>query len=235
VLQLFDLTLLLSAIEFRNFLNSRCSPNGSSTTPRERIRRGELSEASLAGLIGYSQPHIHNVLKGQQGAQLHPRRRSPGALRPPLAALFSRQELSSQRPRTDSEPLPAILLRVHLGGGAPYPVSPRLRMKISLQYRGLLELLTRWHCGLAPTKRRCGPSFNLGTRWPLIWLRTNDGIRVPTASTRFAGRTGAISGAVVCAPDDWRLVWTIQDRVVSRRPRSHCTVARASSMWCAAK
>src|SRR5690606_7783443 len=31
---------------------------------RELIRRGELSERGLARLIGYSQPHVHNVLAG---------------------------------------------------------------------------------------------------------------------------------------------------------------------------
>lgn len=31
---------------------------------RQRIRQGELSERGLARLIGYSQPHVHNVLAG---------------------------------------------------------------------------------------------------------------------------------------------------------------------------
>src|SRR5690606_21302837 len=31
---------------------------------RNQIRRGELSERGLARLIGYSQPHVHNVLAG---------------------------------------------------------------------------------------------------------------------------------------------------------------------------
>ncbi len=31
---------------------------------RDRISRGELSERSLARLMGYSQPHVHNVLAG---------------------------------------------------------------------------------------------------------------------------------------------------------------------------
>jgi hypothetical protein len=31
---------------------------------RELIRRGDLSERGLARLIGYSQPHVHNVLAG---------------------------------------------------------------------------------------------------------------------------------------------------------------------------
>lgn len=29
-----------------------------------RVRNGELTERRLAGLIGISQPHMHNVLKG---------------------------------------------------------------------------------------------------------------------------------------------------------------------------
>jgi transcriptional regulator with XRE-family HTH domain len=31
---------------------------------RWRVRNGELTERRLAGLIGVSQPHMHNVLKG---------------------------------------------------------------------------------------------------------------------------------------------------------------------------
>jgi len=33
---------------------------------RERVRSGEISERSLARLIGVSQPHLHNVLKGER-------------------------------------------------------------------------------------------------------------------------------------------------------------------------
>lgn len=32
---------------------------------RERVRSGEVSERGLARLIGVSQPHLHNVLKGK--------------------------------------------------------------------------------------------------------------------------------------------------------------------------
>ena len=31
---------------------------------RDRIRNGELTERGFARLIGVSQPHVHNVLKG---------------------------------------------------------------------------------------------------------------------------------------------------------------------------
>ena len=31
---------------------------------RARVRNGELTERGLARLVGVSQPHIHNVLKG---------------------------------------------------------------------------------------------------------------------------------------------------------------------------
>lgn len=33
---------------------------------KERVRSGELSERGLARKTGISQPHIHNVLKGQR-------------------------------------------------------------------------------------------------------------------------------------------------------------------------
>ena len=32
---------------------------------RARVRNGELTERGLARLVGVSQPHIHNVLKGR--------------------------------------------------------------------------------------------------------------------------------------------------------------------------
>ena len=34
---------------------------------REKVRRGEISERRLARLAGYTQPHMHNVLKGARG------------------------------------------------------------------------------------------------------------------------------------------------------------------------
>jgi predicted transcriptional regulator len=33
---------------------------------RERVRSGELTERGLARVVGISQPHIHNVLKGKK-------------------------------------------------------------------------------------------------------------------------------------------------------------------------
>lgn len=33
---------------------------------RELVRRGEITERSLARVTGVSQPHIHNVLKGKR-------------------------------------------------------------------------------------------------------------------------------------------------------------------------
>lgn len=32
---------------------------------QERVRSGEITERSLARVIGVSQPHLHNVLKGR--------------------------------------------------------------------------------------------------------------------------------------------------------------------------
>jgi transcriptional regulator with XRE-family HTH domain len=33
---------------------------------RKRIRSGELTERALARMVGVSQPHMHNVLKGKR-------------------------------------------------------------------------------------------------------------------------------------------------------------------------
>jgi transcriptional regulator with XRE-family HTH domain len=35
-------------------------------TLRKRIRSGELTERGLARMVGVSQPHMHNVLKGKR-------------------------------------------------------------------------------------------------------------------------------------------------------------------------
>ena len=37
---------------------------------RERVRRGEVTERHLARITGFSQPHIHNVLKGKRDLSL---------------------------------------------------------------------------------------------------------------------------------------------------------------------
>jgi antitoxin component HigA of HigAB toxin-antitoxin module len=35
-------------------------------TLRDRVRSGELTERGLARVVGVSQPHMHNVLKGKR-------------------------------------------------------------------------------------------------------------------------------------------------------------------------
>ena len=37
---------------------------------RERVRSGAVTERGLARLVGVSQPHIHNVLKGKRSFSL---------------------------------------------------------------------------------------------------------------------------------------------------------------------
>ncbi len=45
----------------------RQAENRLRTLLQEKIRRGEMSERRLALVSGYTQPHIHNVLKGVRG------------------------------------------------------------------------------------------------------------------------------------------------------------------------
>ena len=87
----------------------------------ELVRRGEISERGLARLTGYSQPHIHNVLKGARRMNAEVADQIMGLLGIPLLSLFTQQELSGLAPPRGTEALPIPLLEGPLGGGNPFP------------------------------------------------------------------------------------------------------------------
>ena len=87
----------------------------------ELVRRGEISERGLARLTGYSQPHIHNVLKGARKMNVELADQIMELLGIPLLSLFTQQELSGLAPPRRTEALPIPLLEGPLGGGTRFP------------------------------------------------------------------------------------------------------------------
>ena len=87
----------------------------------ELVRRGDISERGLARLAGYSQPHIHNVLKGSRKMSFELADQIMERLGVPLLSLFTQEELSGRVPPRSGEVLPVPLLDGPLGGGHPFP------------------------------------------------------------------------------------------------------------------
>lgn len=88
---------------------------------RQRVRRGELSERSLARLVRYSQPHMHNVLKGSRMLTADLADRLLVALGIPLISLLTQQELGGLGPPGGVEFAAVPVLQGRLGGGAAFP------------------------------------------------------------------------------------------------------------------
>ena len=87
----------------------------------QRVRRGELTERGLASLTGYSQPHVHNVLKGVRRARVEFADQVMTLLGIPFLSLFSQEELAGRAPERQFRGAPVDLLEGHLGAGARYP------------------------------------------------------------------------------------------------------------------
>ncbi len=87
----------------------------------ELVRRGEVSERGLAHLTGYSQPHIHNVLKEARGMNTELADQLMAGLGLSLLSLFTQDELSGLAPTAAPESLPVPLLAGRLGGEKPFP------------------------------------------------------------------------------------------------------------------
>jgi hypothetical protein len=95
-------------------------------TLRSRVRNGELTERSLARLVGISQPHIHNVLKGVRNLSPDMMDRFLYHLRISALDLVDRSELARYLGSESSETsrysyLPVVAGR--LGPGHPWPVA----------------------------------------------------------------------------------------------------------------
>jgi len=67
---------------------------------RDRVRSGELTERGLARRTGISQPHIHNVLKGERLLSIGAADKILRALRLDLLELLEPDDFGSLGPRT---------------------------------------------------------------------------------------------------------------------------------------
>jgi transcriptional regulator with XRE-family HTH domain len=88
---------------------------------RQRVRRGELSERSLARLVRCSQPHLHNVLKGSRMLTAGMADRILRVLGIPLVSLWTQEELGGVGPPGAVEFAAVPVLQGRLGAGAPFP------------------------------------------------------------------------------------------------------------------
>src|SRR5437773_453583 len=86
---------------------------------RQLVERGEITETGLAELTGYSQPHVHNVLKGERGLSpevadtlLHAFRLQVEDLLPERAAADGK----------DSAFREVRILKGHIAAGQPFPM-----------------------------------------------------------------------------------------------------------------
>lgn len=84
---------------------------------RDLVRRGEITESALARLLGYSQPQVHNVLKGE-------RRLTPDFADVVLRQLNMQIEdlLPERREKSDSRFREVHILKGAIAAGQPFPL-----------------------------------------------------------------------------------------------------------------
>jgi len=107
---------------------------------RDRIHGGELTERKLARLIGISQPHVHNVLKGVRNLSPEVFDSILRHFQISLLDLASAEELeaSLQRRRAPARSAEVELLAVSLGPRAPWPAVLDRRRRFPLPFPSLL-------------------------------------------------------------------------------------------------
>jgi transcriptional regulator with XRE-family HTH domain len=175
----------------------------------ERVRRGEMSERSLARLTGYSQPHMHNVLKGSRAMTPELADRVLHLLGVPLVALLTQQELSGISPPAAAG-FPAVpLLEGRLGAGKPFPQPGRPANRYLLPARLLAAAINPAVAQLDGREEAMSPFLDPGD-WVLL-------DRSPAARRRprfecayalswkgegFVRRCRVIRGALVVVPDN---------------------------------
>lgn len=92
---------------------------------RNQVRNGEITERRLARLIGVSQPHVHNVLKGTRSLSLEIGDLLLRALHLSLLDLAELNEIQSQleKRRITERRSELPFLSAPIGPGRPWPLS----------------------------------------------------------------------------------------------------------------
>lgn len=92
------------------------------TELRARVRNGELTERGLARIVGVSQPHIHNVLKGVRALSPELSDQILQHLRLSLLDLIEREQMEAHLSFVlDGEYVYVPLLEGRIGPGFPWP------------------------------------------------------------------------------------------------------------------
>ncbi len=109
------------------------------TYVRDRIHNGELTERGFARLLGISQPHAHNVLKGARSLSPRIFDLILKTFRMSLLDLASLEALEANlKLRKSEDPVPEMgFLAAPIGPGMPWPsgINPRQRYPLPFQAR----------------------------------------------------------------------------------------------------
>jgi transcriptional regulator with XRE-family HTH domain len=95
---------------------------------RARVKRREISERRLALQAGFSQPHIHNVLKGARQLTSEVADRLMERLGLDIEGLFETSELERVLPHREFKDSPfreVPMLKGRIAAGQPFPVDVR--------------------------------------------------------------------------------------------------------------
>ena len=203
----------------------------------ELVRRGEISERGLARLTGYSQPHIHNVLKGARKMNSELADQIMELLGIPLLSLFTQQELSGRAPPGRTEALPIPMLDGSLGGGNPFPQLGRGMERRYFSTSLVNQLISPVVLVLDKNERGM---------WPALW--PNDLVlldcspierRRPTFEHVYAlswqgegwiGRCRVVGGALVVVVDNTRQAHSLHGPVPLER-KEVLDIVRGKIVW----
>jgi hypothetical protein len=125
------------------------------TYVRDRIHNGELTERGFARLIGISQPHAHNVLKGVRNLSPHIFDLILKAFHISLLDLASLEALEANlKLRKSEDPVPEMgILAAPIGPGMPWPNRINIRQRYPLPFKAQLTppgiVAARWVQDLA--------------------------------------------------------------------------------------
>ncbi len=128
------------------------------------ISQGAVSERYLAKLTGYSQPHIHNVLKGKRGLNLELADRILAALN------ISLDDLQSETEPVDQPEIPRWATPIGAGSDLPRKESERYRVSSFRTLRGLVRPVA------------CSAANSEVAMWP--WIHGGDELIIDRSPAR---------------------------------------------------